>query len=59
MEQPVSEPVGDTADAGIIIGSNANVTGGNGADGTEGKDGGNGGAVSMVTARSLRRSVER
>ena len=35
---------GDTADAGIIIGSNANVTGGNGADGTEGKDGGNGGA---------------
>lgn len=34
---------GDTADAGIIIGSNANVTGGNGADGTEGKDGGNGG----------------
>lgn len=35
---------GDAADAGIIIGSNANVTGGNGADGTEGKDGGNGGA---------------
>lgn len=35
---------GDTADAGIIIGSNANVTGGNGANGTEGKDGGNGGA---------------
>ena len=35
---------GDTADAGIIIGNNANVTGGNGADGTEGKDGGNGGA---------------
>ncbi len=35
---------GDTADAGLIIGSNANVTGGNGADGTEGKDGGNGGA---------------
>lgn len=35
---------GDTADAGIIIGSNANVIGGNGADGTEGKDGGNGGA---------------
>ena len=35
---------GDTADAGIIIGSDANVTGGNGADGTEGKDGGNGGA---------------
>lgn len=35
---------GDTADAGIIIGSNANVTGGDGADGTEGKDGGNGGA---------------
>ena len=35
---------GDTADAGIIIGSNANVTGGKGADGTEGKDGGNGGA---------------
>ena len=34
---------GDTADAGIIIGSNANVTGGNGANGTEGKDGGNGG----------------
>lgn len=34
----------DTADAGIIIGSNANVTGGNGANGTEGKDGGNGGA---------------
>lgn len=35
---------GDTADAGLIIGSNANVTGGNGANGTEGKDGGNGGA---------------
>ena len=35
---------GDTADAGIIIGNNANVTGGNGANGTEGKDGGNGGA---------------
>lgn len=35
---------GDTADAGLIIGSNANVIGGNGADGTEGKDGGNGGA---------------
>lgn len=35
---------GDTADAGLIIGNNANVTGGNGADGTEGKDGGNGGA---------------
>lgn len=35
---------GDTADAGIIIGSDANVTGGNGADGTEGTDGGNGGA---------------
>ena len=35
---------GDTADAGIIIGNNANVTGGNGADGTEGTDGGNGGA---------------
>ena len=35
---------GDTADAGIIIGSDANVTGGNGANGTEGKDGGNGGA---------------
>ena len=35
---------GDTADAGIVIGSNANVTGGDGADGTEGKDGGNGGA---------------
>lgn len=35
---------GDTADAGIIIGSDANVIGGNGADGTEGKDGGNGGA---------------
>ena len=35
---------GDTADAGLIIESNANVTGGNGADGTEGKDGGNGGA---------------
>ena len=35
---------GDAADAGIIIGSNANVIGGNGADGTEGKDGGNGGA---------------
>lgn len=35
---------GDTADAGIIIGSNANVTGGNGANGTEGTDGGNGGA---------------
>lgn len=35
---------GDTADAGIIIGSNANVTGGDGAEGTEGKDGGNGGA---------------
>lgn len=35
---------GDTADAGIIIGSDANVTGGDGADGTEGKDGGNGGA---------------
>ena len=35
---------GDTADAGIILGSDANVTGGNGANGTEGKDGGNGGA---------------
>lgn len=35
---------GDTADAGIIIGNNANVTGGNGANGTEGTDGGNGGA---------------
>ena len=35
---------GDTADAGLIIGNNANVTGGNGANGTEGKDGGNGGA---------------
>ena len=35
---------GDTADAGLIIGNDANVTGGNGADGTEGKDGGNGGA---------------
>lgn len=35
---------GDTADAGLIIGSNANVIGGNGADGAEGKDGGNGGA---------------
>lgn len=35
---------GDTADAGIIIGSDANVIGGNGADGTEGTDGGNGGA---------------
>ena len=35
---------GDTADAGLIIGNNANVIGGNGADGTEGKDGGNGGA---------------
>ena len=35
---------GDTADAGIIIGNNANVTGGNGANGTEGKEGGNGGA---------------
>ena len=35
---------GDTADAGLIIGSNANVIGGNGAGGTEGKDGGNGGA---------------
>ncbi|MEQ2383463.1 hypothetical protein WMO21_14095 [Lachnospiraceae bacterium CLA-AA-H58] len=35
---------GDTADAGLIIGSNANVIGGNGANGTEGKDGGNGGA---------------
>lgn len=35
---------GDTADAGLIIGKDANVTGGNGADGTEGKDGGNGGA---------------
>lgn len=35
---------GDTADAGIIIGNNANVTGCNGANGTEGKDGGNGGA---------------
>lgn len=34
---------GDTADAGLIIGNDANVTGGNGADGTEGKDGGNGG----------------
>ena len=35
---------GDTADAGLIIGNNANVIGGNGANGTEGKDGGNGGA---------------
>ena len=35
---------GDTADAGLIIGNDANVIGGNGADGTEGKDGGNGGA---------------
>jgi len=35
---------GNTADAGLIIGGNANVIGGNGADGTEGKDGGNGGA---------------
>ena len=35
---------GDTADAGIIIGNNTNVIGGNGANGTEGKDGGNGGA---------------
>ena len=50
---------GDTADAGIIIGSNANVTGGNGADGTEGKDGEMAEPVSMATARSLQRSVER
>ena len=35
---------GDTADAGLIIGNDAKVIGGNGADGTEGKDGGNGGA---------------
>lgn len=35
---------GDTKDAGLIIGNNANVIGGNGANGTEGKDGGNGGA---------------
>lgn len=35
---------GDTADAGLIIGNDAKVIGGNGANGTEGKDGGNGGA---------------
>ena len=35
---------GNAADAGLIIGNDAKVIGGNGADGTEGKDGGNGGA---------------
>ena len=35
---------GNAADAGLIIGNDAKVIGGNGANGTEGKDGGNGGA---------------
>ena len=46
---------GNTADAGLIIGKDAKVIGGNGADGTEGKDGGNGGArvTSMVVASPI------
>ena len=41
---PGIEAAGNTADAGLIIGNDAKVIGGNGANGTEGKDGGNGGA---------------